>query len=148
MRWVLSLSLVLIGLAAAPAHAEELVTVMSVHSVDETVKLLTEAVEANGAKVFAVVDHAAGADAVGTDLPPTKLVIFGNPALGTPLIAQERTSGLDLPIRMLVWQDDETVQLSYLDAAALARRYGLDEDSEPVTRISGALEGLAAKASR
>lgn len=148
MRRLLPLFLVLSSLSAAQARADDLVTLTSTHSVEETVVRLTEAAEAKGAKVFAVIDHAAGANAAGTELPPTKLVIFGNPALGTPLIAQERAVGLDLPIRVLIWQDGETVKLSYLDAKVLARRYGLDEGSEPVGRIATALEGLTSQAAR
>lgn len=147
MRHFLAFSVVVLSqLAVAPAHSEDLVTVTSKHSVAETAARLTEAVKAKGATVFAVVDHAAGAKSVGTELPPTRLVIFGNPALGTPLIAERRSVGLDLPIRVLIWQDDETVKLSYGDPAAMVRRHGLDDQSEAVKRIEAALDALTSGA--
>jgi uncharacterized protein (DUF302 family) len=95
--------------------------------VAETVDRLTRAIGAAGAKVFVVVDHSGEAERAGLSLRDTKLVVFGNPAAGTPAMAASPLAALDLPLKILVWEDDAgDVWSSYLDAAWLADRHGLD----------------------
>lgn len=120
-----------------------LVVVQSSHSVDETVTRLEQALEDNGLTIIATVDHAENAASAGLELPPTTLILFGNPQAGTPLMQQQRTIGIDLPQKMLVWQDGSAVYVGYNDPVYLAERHGLDAQSEAVTMVTRALANLA-----
>lgn len=97
-------------------------------SVAETSRRLLELLDHAGATVFAVIDQAAAARTVGQDLRETILVLFGNPAAGTPVMAAQPLAALDLPLRILIWDDIGTTRVSYLDPAALADRYGVDPE--------------------
>jgi uncharacterized protein (DUF302 family) len=113
--------------------AEGLITVRSQHGPEETMNRLGGAVRAKGMTVFAQIDHAAGAEAVGLPLRPTEVLLFGNPRSGTPLMQTSQTTGIDLPLKVLVWQDEGGVTwLSYNDPGWLARRHGLDDPSRQV----------------
>lgn len=94
-------------------------------SVAAAVEALQEALERRGVEVFAVVDHAAGARSAGLELADEVVVIFGNPAVGTPIMQAEPRAGIDLPLRMLIWDDDGTTRIAYEDPHALAARFGL-----------------------
>jgi uncharacterized protein (DUF302 family) len=112
-------------------------------SVAETVSKLTEAIGAAGAKVFAVIDQSAEARAVGQSLRETTLVLFGNPAAGTSVMAAVPLAAMDLPVKLLVYADDDgTVWISYLDRAWLVARYQL---SAELAAPLGAPAALAAK---
>ncbi len=103
-----------------------LVTLPSRFSVRETIDRLVEKVTSLGLNVFARVDHAAGAAKVGMPLRPTELLIFGNPKGGTPLMLDQQTAGIDLPIKALAYEDaDGKVWLAYNDAQWIAARHGL-----------------------
>ena len=94
--------------------------------VDETVGRLKGAIQAAGAKLFAVVDHSGEAERAGLSLRDTKLLIFGSPLAGTPAMEGSFLAALDLPLKVLVWADDDgAVWMSYLDSAWLAERHGL-----------------------
>lgn len=126
--------------------AEGLVTVKSAFGPEETMKRLEAEVKTKGMTVFAHVDHAAGAAAVGMTLRPTDLLVFGAAKGGTPLMQSVQTIGIDLPLKALVWQDEAgTTWLSYNDPAYLAHRHGLGE-SAPLNAMSGALKAIATKA--
>ena len=106
-----------------------IVSRQSPFGVAETVSRLTEAIGAAGAKVFAVIDQSAEARAVGQSLRDTTLVIFGNPAGGTPVMAAAPLAAMDLPLKVLVFAgDDGAVWMSYLDRAWLAARYQLSPE--------------------
>src|ERR1700760_2758357 len=108
-----------------------LVTIRCQSPVRETVDHLATVVETAGLTVFARVDHAAGATSVGMDLRPTELLIFGNPRAGTPLMQDQQTAGIDLPLKALVWQDaDGAVWLTYNAPAWVKARHGLGAASE------------------
>jgi uncharacterized protein (DUF302 family) len=128
--------------------ADGLITIKSSFGPEETMKRLEAEVRAKGMTVFAHVDHAAGAAAVGLPLRPTDLLIFGNAKGGTPLMQQGQTIGIDLPLKALVWQDDKgTTWLSYNDPAYLVQRHGAGEQAKAaVTAIAGALNAVATKA--
>jgi uncharacterized protein (DUF302 family) len=115
---------------------------------EETMRRAEAEVKAKGLTVFAHVDHAAGAEAVGLPLRPTDLLIFGNAKGGTPLMQSVQTIGIDLPLKMLVWQDaDGVTWLSYNDPAWLAHRHGLDDATKAtVNALTGALSAIATKA--
>lgn len=114
----------------------------------ETLDRLEDDVKAKGLTVFARIDHAAGAAAVGMTLLPTAVLIFGNARGGTPLMQASQLIGIDLPLKVLVWQDTSgRTWLSYYDPGALAKRYGLSgETVTPVGNLSAALRGLTVKA--
>jgi len=125
--------------------ADGLVTVRSTHGPKETMSRLEAEVKAKGLTVFAHVDHAAGAAEVGLPLRATDLLIFGNAKGGTPLMQQDQTMGIDLPLKVLVWQDQAgATWLSYNDPGWLAQRHGLGRDAEPtVNALTGALRAIA-----
>ncbi|MEF2552296.1 DUF302 domain-containing protein [Aurantimonas sp. A2-1-M11] len=134
-------------LSGVTAQAMEGMNIRSASgSVEETVARLTAAIENAGAKVVAVVDHAANARSVDADIPETRVIIFGNPKLGTPLIQENALVAIDLPQKMLVWRDGETTKVGYLEPDVLATRYGLDPASEPVTSMTTAMDRLAGMA--
>ena len=105
-----------------------LITKLSPLSVSDTVARFVSIVEAKGLKVFAVVDHSGEAAAAGLDLRDTKVVIFGSPAAGTPVMAAHPSAALDLPLKLLVWDDAGQTTLTYTAPAELARRYELSDD--------------------
>jgi len=127
---------------------EGLTTLKSEHSPAQTVARLEAAVQAKGLTVFARIDHAAGAAAVGLALRPTVLVIFGNARGGTPLMQARQTAGIDLPLKALVWQDEAgATWLSYNEPAWLAARHGVAaHDEAPVRSLTGALAALGGTA--
>jgi uncharacterized protein (DUF302 family) len=130
-----------------PAQAAEMIYKISPYSVTITMDRLAAAVEGVGATIFARVDHAAGAASVDMELPPTELLIFGNPKLGTPAMLDGQTAGLDLPLRVLVYADgDGVVQVTYHDPAELAEAHGLPADAKYIAMMTGALDKLTSKA--
>ena len=125
-----------------------LITIASSHGPKDTMARLEAEVKSKGATVFAHVDHAAGAEAAGLPLRPTDLLIFGNAKGGTPLMQAAQTIGLDLPLKVLVWQDAAgTTWLSYDDPAWLAHRFGLPAGSEATVKaLSAMLKAVTAAA--
>jgi uncharacterized protein (DUF302 family) len=124
------------------------VTKVSPLSVADTLDRLVELCRAKGLKVFAVIDQAAEARHVGLDLRETVLVLFGNPAAGTPVMAASPLSALDLPLKVLIWADPERrTQVSYTDPAVLAARYGLGPELEAaLAGVNGLTDALVAGA--
>ena len=112
----------------------------------ETVRRLTEAIERRGLTVFAQIDHAAAARAVGMELPDELVVVFGNPRAGTPLMQQDPRIGIELPLRVLVWDDGEQILLGYDDPRRLADRYDVGSDAAPLEAMSSLLDQLAQEA--
>lgn len=141
------LVLVLALLPTLPAVAQDnWVVKTSPKSVADTVSALTTAVEGAGASVAAVVDHAAGAESAGMELPPTTLVIFGNPKIGTPLMQENHQIAMDLPMRVLVWQDGDVTNVGYLRPEAMASSYGIAADNPSIETMTGALDKLTSAA--
>jgi uncharacterized protein (DUF302 family) len=104
----------------------DVVTKLSPHSVADTVSKLTGMISAKGIKLFAVIDQSAEARQAGLSLRETTLVIFGSPAAGTPVMAAAPLAALDLPLKVLVWDDDGQTKVSYYSPDALAARHHLD----------------------
>ena len=100
----------------------------SPRSVEDTVARLKGVLDSKGIKLFAVIDHSGEAKAAGLELRDTKLVIFGSPVAGTPVMAAAPLAALDLPLKVLVWDDGGATKVSYTAPAALAERYGLSDD--------------------
>jgi uncharacterized protein (DUF302 family) len=106
----------------------QITTKISPRSVSETVSRLTGILGAKGLKVFAVIDQSAEARQVGMPLRETTLVLFGNPAAGTPVMGAAPLSALDLPLKVLIWDDAGQTKVTYYGPAALAARYDLNAD--------------------
>jgi uncharacterized protein (DUF302 family) len=107
---------------------EGIVTKVSPCSVADTVARLHAVVASKNLKLFAVIDHSGEAEAVGLQLRDTKLVIFGNPQAGTPVMQAAPFAALDLPLKVLVWDDAGQTKLSYTAPSTLATRYGLSDE--------------------
>jgi uncharacterized protein (DUF302 family) len=140
---------------SAPAENREtamsdngLITIPSAHSVDDTINRIEAIVKSKGLTVFARVDHAAGAKEVGLPLAPTLLLIFGNAKGGTPLMQAKQQVGIDLPLKLLAWQDDAgKTWLTYNDPHWIAQRHGLNQEVEPTVKaLSGALAAISKQA--
>jgi uncharacterized protein (DUF302 family) len=117
---------------------EGVVTKLSPWSVADTVSRLLAEVAARGMKVFAVIDHSGEAKAAGLELRETKLVIFGSPKAGTPVMVAAPLAALDLPLKVLVWADERQTKVSYTPPPTFAARYRLDAE------LAGKLAGIDA----
>lgn len=95
--------------------------------VTDTIERLTALMTERGITIFTTIDQRAAANGVGQELRETVLIIFGNPAAGTPIMDAEPLAGLDLPLKVLVWDDRGATRVSYLSPAALAARHSLSE---------------------
>ena len=127
-----------------------LIPVSSAHGVKETIDRLANDLKSKGMTIFARIDHAAGAKAVGLTLRPTELLIFGNAEAGTPLMQSHQTLGIDLPLKVLAWEDAAgKVWLSYNAPAWLAARHG-DQQSggEAAKQMGAALAAAVERAAR
>jgi uncharacterized protein (DUF302 family) len=121
---------------SAPASPDaDVVTKSSAGTVADNVARLVELVAARGMNVFVVIDHSGEAERHGLHLRDTKVVIFGSPTAGTPVMQAAPLSALDLPLKVLVWDDDGQTKISYVDPDALARRHHLS--AELATRLAG-----------
>jgi uncharacterized protein (DUF302 family) len=142
------LSIWFLGVGAMAA--EGLVTVPSSFGPKDTMGRFEAAVKAKGLTVFARIDHAAGASEVGMTLPPTELLIFGNAKGGTPLMQANQATGIDLPLKALVYEDEAgKVWLAYNDPHWIAQRHRLGaSQSTTVDAMATLLKDLAAQATR
>jgi uncharacterized protein (DUF302 family) len=123
-----------VGIVNTPTH----------HSVDQTVEKIKALLQAKGVALFALVDHSGEAAKVGMNMRPTKLLIFGNPKAGTPLMLASPSSAIDLPLKILVWEDTQgRVWVSYNSSQYLQKRHALPPD---LMQNIAVVETLAAKA--
>jgi uncharacterized protein (DUF302 family) len=142
MRLVMMLLLAL-ALPVSAAVGDELTTKPSKFAVKETVDRLTAALKEKGISPAARIDHAAAARAAGLELKPTEVLLFGNPKLGTPLMQANRHAAIDLPMRVLVWEDDAgKVWVGYTPPSALKARYKLEGRDEILKTLTGALDAF------
>lgn len=116
--------------SGTPDHdvVEGVVTRLSPWSVADTVARLEAVLTARGIRLFTIINQSAEAEAVGLRLRDTRLVIFGSPKAGTPVMEAVPLAALDLPLKVLVWEDANETKVSYTDPAELAQRYHLDND--------------------
>lgn len=113
-----------------PDNGKGLINITSSHSVDETVAKLEGILQAKGITLFALVDHSGEAAKAGMKMRPTKLLIFGNPKAGTPVMLAAPSSAIDLPLKILVWEDDQgKVWITYNSPTYLQTRHNLPPDS-------------------
>ena len=138
--WILLMSLSLH--TAKSVAAEGMQSHRSPYDVDQTMARLEQTVRERGLNIFANIDHAAGAAGVGMELRPTRLLIFGNPQGGTPVMQCAQTMGIDLPLKVLVWEDSEgQTWLNYTSPRWLAQRHQVDS-CPAVEQLESALQGL------
>lgn len=139
------LGIVSFALYSASAVSQDgLVSVKSAHDVSTTADRLESVLAEKGMKVFARIDHAAGAVSIGDALAPMELVIFGNPKVGTGLMKCAGSMGIDLPMKALIWQDgDGATWFGYNDMSYLAARHGMADCDPLVEKVSGALAAFA-----
>lgn len=145
-----------IAVAALAPHTESraqmlaadagLVVMQSAHDMATTESRLKSALEAAGLAVAFRLDHSANAQKAGLKLPPTVLVVFGNPKAGTVLMEKGRTIGIDLPLKVLIWEADGKVNLAYNDPAYLAKRHGLNQNEPVLGQVGQALKKLGTAA--
>jgi len=130
--------------------AEGMIAVKSAHGVKETIDRFEAAAKGKGLNIFLRLDHAAGAKKIGKELRPTELLVFGNPQGGTPLMLCAQSVGIDLPLKVLAWEDASgQVWLGYNDPQHLAARHKQGGDCGAVTQnLRKALDGLAEGAVR
>jgi len=125
-------------------HMEGLTTIESRFGPKETMDRLETEIRAKGMTVFARIDHAAGAAEVGLELAPTELIIFGNARGGTPLMQAVQTVGIDLPLKVLVWQDaTNKTWLSYNEPGWIAQRHNIANAERVVNSMGTALSAMA-----
>ena len=128
----------------APTTDNGIINLPSDHSVDETVEKLKGILQAKGVTLFALVDHSGEAEKVGMKMRPTKLLIFGSPQAGTPLMLAAPSIAIDLPLKTLIWEDSEgMVWVSYNSPAYLQQRHGVPQE---LLQNIAVVETLAAKA--
>lgn len=114
-------------------------------TVDEAVGRIEGDIDANeNLSLIEKLDHRENAATVDMELPPTVVLMFGNPAAGTPLMQESRTVGVDLPQKMLVWEDEDEVKITYNDPEHLAERHGIEGMDELLGNIRNALDALSA----
>jgi uncharacterized protein (DUF302 family) len=148
MTRALAIGLAALLLTSASALSQNLATIESRFAVNETSNRLAAELERRGIRVAARIDHAAAAKAAGLDMPPTELIMFGNPRLGTPLMVAQPSVAIELPMKMLVWQDGAgKVMIGYTPPAALAERYKIAGHDSVFTAMAGVLSGVAKVAS-
>jgi uncharacterized protein (DUF302 family) len=111
-----------------------------------TVERITAGLRERGVTLFATIDHAAGARAVGLAMPDEVVLVFGNPAGGTALMQADPRAGIDLPLRMLVWSPSGATRVAYRDPDELADEFAVDGARDTLGRLRGLLDQLAAEA--
>lgn len=151
MRQTIRLFAALVLFATLPvanATGDGMVQVSSSHDVSTTADRLEDVLGKKGMKVFARIDHAAGAASVGKSLRPTTMVLFGNPKVGTGLMNCAQSAGIDLPMKALIWEDaDGAVWFGYNSAEWLGARHGISESCAGVLgKVAKALAAFAAAA--
>ena len=123
-----------------------IVSIRSNHSVDQTVEELKEILQAKGVKLFASVDHSGEAEKAGMQMPPTKLLIFGNPKAGTPVMLASPSIALDLPLKLLVWEDSKgEIWISYNSPVYLQARHNVPQELLQNIAAAGSLAAKAAE---
>ena len=130
-------------------NAEGLTTIPSRFRPKKTMDRLETEIRAHGMNIFARIDHAEGAREAGLELRPTAVIIFGNARGGTPLMQSAQTTGIDLPLKALVWQDAANkTWISYNEPSWIAQRHGLTNSDAVVAKMTALLRALTTKATK
>lgn len=143
-----ALLVVMFSILVVPfAHAADngLVKMKSPYSVAKTIDRFEQAVKKKGMTIFARVDHTKGAKKVGLELRPTTVLIFGNPKIGTLLMQSQQTAGIDLPLKLLAWQDaDGQVWIAYNDPGYIAKRHNITDRDPVIAKMRKAMSNFTA----
>jgi uncharacterized protein (DUF302 family) len=143
--WLLVLSVLSVPFAAADDNG--LINMKSPYSVDETLDRFEQALKAKGMTIFTRIDHAKGAAGVDLELRPTTVLIFGNPKIGTLLMQSNQTAGIDLPLKLLAWQDaDGQVWIAYNDPGYIAQRHNITDRDPVIAKMRKAMSNFTAAA--
>lgn len=121
-------------------------TKCSAYAYAETLERLAAAITSAGNTIFATIDQSAAAESVGLTLRPTTLIVFGNPKGGTPLMDAYPLVALDLPLKILVWQEPDGVKIAYVPMPAIATRYGIEGMQARIEAMDAALTAVAESA--
>jgi uncharacterized protein (DUF302 family) len=147
VKWPALIAAIVVIPSLACTGNDRMVVKKSSHSVAATLDRLSEVLKTRGIGITARVDHAAAAEKVGQTLKPTQLLIFGNPKLGTPLMQSNRRIGVELPMKVLAWEDDSgQVWLAYVKPEVLKSEYSIDGRDDTFTEMGQALEKLTDEA--
>lgn len=145
MKFITFLGALFLTTVAAANPIEKI----SQNSVSQTIDKLEKIVLSKGFSVIAKVDHSAAAKKAGLELPPSQLLIFGNPKVGTKLMSSHGGIGLDLPVRILVYQNKENkVVLSYHSPSSLAATYDIKDRTEIISKMTKALDSFSSLATQ
>lgn len=132
-----------------PMGGPGLIAVKSMHDVKTTADKLEKVLNEKGMTVFTRINHGAGAQKVGVALRPTELVIFGNPKVGSPLMACAQSVGIDLPQKMLIWEDDKgDTWLTYNNPEHLKARHNIQGCDPVLKKVAGALKAFSTAAAK
>ncbi len=144
MRALALTSFLAAAILAVPATAEEgMIFKTASTDVAETVEAFTSILAKKGATVFAVIEHHNGAASVDLEMKPNTVVVFGNPKMGTPLMQASPTIGLDLPLRVVFYEDEDgKTQIVYHDLDAIAKEHGVPNDHPALMKAKGAIRNL------
>lgn len=136
---------VFLGITTTQTIAQDGIEIIqSEQSVEETTDRFEKVLKDNGLNIFEKVNHQEGATSVNMDLPPTTVLIFGNPKLGTPLMQCAPTTAIDLPQKMLIWEDEDgQVNVGYNSPDYLKKRHNIEGCDQELQKISGALKKFA-----
>ena len=144
-KWLMAVSTVLVFSGTAGAEPQGLVTKSARYPVVETVERLDKVLRDTGMIVFAVIDHAAAAQKAGLRMPPAQVIVFGNPKGGTPMMLSAPTIAIDLPVKILVWEDSAgKAWLAYNTASYIAERHQLKGMDNQVQGLDAALRKFTA----
>ncbi len=138
---------ILLMITTSAAADKGLVVKPSAYSVDETLDRLERVLKEKGLTIFTRIDHSAGAAKMQLNLRPTQVLIFGNPKMGTALMHSNQAVGIDLPMKVLAWKDEQgRVWVAYNDPSYLAGRHQIHDRGEVLQKMTGALGKLTDKA--
>jgi len=145
----LLLTLSAFALIGSTLFANEIIIKKSNKSVDKTIETIKNIVTKKGLNIFAVIDHAKGAKSVGMKLLPSKVIIFGNPKMGTLLMQDDASTALDLPMKIAVYKvQDGSVYMAYRDGDALQQEHTKIKKSKLIKKINSALDKITTKAGK
>ena len=141
-KCILVIALLLLSCTVSMA-TDGLITKTSQHSVQQTMDTLEKIVRDKGFTVVARINHGAAAASVDANLRPTEVLIFGKPQLGSKLMQSNQTIGIDLPVKVIVWEDaNGTVNLGYNDPSWLSKRHGITDKDPVFAKMTGALKKI------
>ena len=148
MKKVILAALSILCIAIPVAAADGVVDVPSTFNVEETADRMVSILNKKGMTIFNRIKHSESAAKIGIELRKTELIIFGNPKVGSPLMACQQSVAIDLPQKALIWEDaDASVWISYNDPRYLEKRHNISGCEEAITKIEKALAGIAKSAS-